>query len=203
MDKLDPLDRLDELDSVQMSNESNSSNLSNGSMSNYRARKPWLEMFSYGKFTNMNQKAKKKLCWNCEGSVSLAEETCPFCGVTVVPAFLEGAAVEFAPPYATRVENEFDIPKSPYGFDEEKQPAQQQKEPQEALSMQDEFKRTALSVTFLLCGSVFFLFSLALGLFSHNGIFTLQWNAEYWFIYTGLALPLFFVGWRFLMKLDA
>lgn len=154
----------------------------------------------------MNHSPKKKLCWNCEGSVSLSEETCPFCGVTVVPAFLEGAG-EFSPPYASaHAESNPEIPKSPYGFHEEKsihETEQHQKEHHATESESGDFKRTVLSLTFLLCGSVFFLFSMALGLFSHNGIFTLQWNANYWFIYTFLAIPLFFIGWRSLMKIDA
>lgn len=163
-------------------------------------------MIDCGKFILMNHLQRKKLCWNCEGSVSLSEETCPFCGVSVVPAFLEGAGAEFAPPYSTYKEKDNSIPKSPYGFHEDKGDLdiqQQPKEADEAEPALDEFKRVALSLTFLLCGSVFLLFSLALGLFSHNGIFTLQWDANYWFIYTLLALPLLFVGWRTLMKLDA
>lgn len=163
-------------------------------------------MMTYGKLGCMKQSQRKKLCWNCEGSVSLNEETCPFCGVSVVPAFLEGAADEFAPPYSKQMKGELDIPKSPYGFDDEygrEEIKQSQKEAEEMEPSLNDFKRTILSLTFLFCGSVFFLFSLALGLFSNNGLFTLQWNANYWFIYTFLAVPLLFLGWRSLMKLDA
>lgn len=165
----------------------------------------WIEMIGCGKFAVMNHLPRKRLCWNCEGSVSLAEETCPFCGVSVVPAFLEGAGAEFAPPYSSHAETDYGVPKSPYGFHEEKDnlEAQQPKEADEAEPAMDEFKQVTLSLVFLLCGSVFFLFSLALGLFSHNGVFTLQWDANYWFIYTILAVPLLFFGWRSLMKLDA
>lgn len=161
-------------------------------------------MIDYGKFVIMNHSPKKKLCWNCEGSVSLSEETCPFCGVTAVPAFLEGAG-DFAPPYATHTENDFEIPKSPYGFDDDTSESKASQQSNEDLDAEpvDDFKRTVFALIFLLCGSVFFLFSMALGLFSHNGVFTLHWNANYWFIYTFLAIPLFFIGWRSLMKLDA
>lgn len=160
-------------------------------------------MIRYGKFTCMNQKAKKKLCWNCEGSVSLSEESCPYCGVTAIPAFLEGAAAEFAPPYSATSTSDFDVPKSPYSFKEKEEAQTKQLPNQIDQDEPDDFKYTILSITFLLCGSAFFLFSLALGLFSQNGIFTLHWDANYWFIYTILAIPLLFIGWRYLMKLNA
>lgn len=155
----------------------------------------------------MNHHEKKKLCWNCEGSVSFAEETCPYCGVSVVPAFLEGAEVEFAPPYKMVEEKYSEIPKSPFALHDEKDDVDvdESYEPlKEVISSEqdvDEFKRVAIAVTLLLSGSVFFLFSVALGLFSHHGIFTLHWDASYWFVYTILAVPLLLFGWRSLMKI--
>lgn len=155
----------------------------------------------------MSRTERKKLCWNCEGSVSLEVEYCPFCGVSVVPAFLEGAEVEFAPPYAALPKgHDFGIPKSPFASDSDTVHQEIHEERKEiAVDHQpgvDEFRRVAVSVSLLLAGSVFFLFSIALGLFSNNGVFTLRWDATYWFIYTLLALPLLFFGWRSLMKLD-
>jgi hypothetical protein len=47
----------------------------------------------------MNKVLKKRLCWNCEGSVAVNAETCPYCGVSVIPATLEGAEVGFTPSY--------------------------------------------------------------------------------------------------------
>jgi hypothetical protein len=165
----------------------------------------------------MNKAARKRLCWNCEGSVSIAEETCPFCGVSVVPAFLEGTILEgangsdFIPPYSSHAShsNEFDIPKSPYGFIEEDKPLIEEEQIQKKIEEDDqqpsldEFKRVVTSVTLLLGGSVFFLFSLALLFFSHHGVLTLHWNGDVWFIYILLALPMLIFGWRSLMKLDA
>lgn len=160
----------------------------------------------------MNKSLRKRLCWNCEGSVSIAEETCPFCGVSVVPAFLEGSTIEeatFSPPYSTRSDDPdlFDIPKSPYAMKEEKIVVPQENERQipvveEQEPEVDEFKRVVMSISLLLGGSVFFLFSMALVLFSTNGVLTLHWDGNVWFIYTLLAVPMLFLGWRSLMKLD-
>lgn len=154
----------------------------------------------------MNKSPRKRLCWNCEGSVSLAEEICPFCGVSVVPAFLEGTGADFTPPYSSNSEKGFEVPKSPYSIDQDKDMAATEsahaKEADDGEPAVDEFKRVVIAVSLLLTGSVFFLFGLALVLFSQNGIFTLQWNGDIWFIYTILALPLLFVGWKSLMKLE-
>lgn len=152
----------------------------------------------------MNKSLRKKLCWNCEGSVSLAEEICPFCGVSVVPAFLEGVGANFAPPYSAPLESD-EIPKSPYHTHEEDCLATDTavtKEESDEESAMDEFKQVVIAVALLLSGSVFFLFGLALALFSQNGIFTLHWNGDMWFVYAILAFPLLFVGWKSLMKLD-
>ena len=157
----------------------------------------------------MNKSQKKRLCWNCEGSVSVSEETCPFCGVSVIPAFLEGASVEFAPPYSSHDEKDLAIPKSPFAGHEEFEESEHAdlkaaKDSEEGDVNVDEFKRVAIAVTLLLSGSVFFLFSMALGLFSNNsGLLTLQWDGSYWYVYTALALPLLLLGWRSLMKLDS
>ncbi|HEV8052297.1 MAG TPA: hypothetical protein VGP47_07375 [Parachlamydiaceae bacterium] len=154
----------------------------------------------------MNKSEKKRLCWNCEGSVSISEETCPFCGVSVIPAFLEGAGAEFAPPYSNHSVSDFGIPKSPFAMNDENVEAESPtatKEIDDTEPLLDEFKRVAIAVTLLLSGSVFFMFSMALGLFSHNDILTLRWDGSYWYIYTVVALPLLFIGWRSLMKLDS
>jgi hypothetical protein len=154
----------------------------------------------------MNKSLKKRLCWNCEGSVSVSEETCPFCGVSVVPAFLEGTTSSFAPPYAMGSTQDSMVPRSPY--DRENDPsdtveaAAQQKEADEAEPAIDEFKSVMLSVTFLLSGSVFLMFGTVLALFSQDGVLKLQWDGAYWYVYLLLAVPMFFFGWRFLKKLD-
>lgn len=155
----------------------------------------------------MNNSQKKRLCWNCEGSVSIAEETCPFCGVSVVPAFLEGTNNSYAPPYAIGSTHETAVPRSPYDpipddEDASADPVSLIKGKDAAEPAADEFKSTILAVTLLLTGSVFFMFGLVLALFSHDGVLTLRWDGAYWYIYTALAIPLFFFGWRSLSHLE-
>ena len=155
----------------------------------------------------MNKIQKKRLCWNCESQVSMDVETCPICGVSVVPAFLEGASVNFAPPYSLGTGNDFGIPKSPYSTESssaslDSVSGNEDTEETEEQPALDEFKKVLITVIFLFTGSVFFIFSLALALFSQNGILTLQWDGDYWFIYILVAIPLLIIGWRSLLKLD-
>jgi ribosomal protein S27AE len=151
---------------------------------------------------------KKKLCWNCEGNVSVSEETCPYCGVSVIPASLEGTSNSYIPPYQMGTAQSVSVPPPPYGLEEKNEYDSENKEesPKESDDQDvsvDEFKHVVLSLMLLLAGSMFFLFGLTLALFSHNGIFTLQWNGGFWYVYSLLSIPLLLFGWRALLKLDA
>lgn len=151
----------------------------------------------------MNQPSKKRLCWNCEGSVSVEAETCPYCGVSVVPATLENANINFMPSYNMGMAQDSAIPRSPYEGKEEQEPTSDAiQEKEESQPAYDEFQWTLLATVLLLTGSVFFLFGLALMLFSHNGMLILKWDGSLWWLYAALAFPLLFFGWRYLSKLD-
>jgi len=152
----------------------------------------------------MSKQLKKRLCWNCEGSIVVSEETCPFCGVSVIPASLDGPGQSFAPPYQFSSIAESSIPNSPYAGEETHHTEDKQVKTIESSEFDStkEFKNSLISTLLLLTGSVFFLFGLALVLFTRNGVFTLQWNGNFWFIYLGLSLPLLILGWRSMHKLE-
>jgi hypothetical protein len=150
----------------------------------------------------MNKIVKTKLCWNCEGIVALTAENCPYCGVSVVPASLDGKPASFSPPYRMGSSQPVDaesmsIPSSPYAFGalkkaEEESEAVQSELPDEAVS---NLKAAMLALLCLLSGSTLLLFGGVLALFSQNGVLTLQWNSSYWFVYLGGALLLLLLGW--------
>lgn len=153
----------------------------------------------------MSKSLRKRLCWNCEGEVVLSEEVCPFCGVSVVPACLEGPGDLFAPPYSNHFDKDLEVPKSPYdlhGSHPAEQTAPLASNEEESEPALDDFKRGTIAIILLLSGSVFLLFSLALALFSQNGTFTLQWDGTFWYVYAIVALPLLAIGWASLMKLE-
>lgn len=157
----------------------------------------------------MKAKSKKKLCWNCEGSVSLQVENCPYCGVYVSPEN-EGKDNLFAPPYSSQLETKQDIPVPPYALnnttaeettslqDDDLQESEDEKTSDEVV---DQIKDFIQPMILLLAGTVFFIFGLTLLLFSHEGVFTLKWNGNYWFLYLLISLPMLGFGWITLQKI--
>jgi hypothetical protein len=154
----------------------------------------------------MNAKPKKKLCWNCEGSTSFQDENCPYCGVYLSAMNLSGQESNeslFSPPYRMDEDKEEDqeVPVSPFAEKEDaEEPTPEEIAPEEAVNMiyDDGMKKNLLALILLLIGSAFMLFSIALLLFSKNGVLTLHWNGSYWFIYLILGIPMLFFGWKVL-----
>ena len=134
----------------------------------------------------MTTKTKKKLCWNCEGDVLLTASNCPFCGVSLEVAAMEEEKKDpFAPPYKLA------SPKI-----EAQSPTPTEEEPSET-----DPKSVILSFAFLLVGAALALFSLVLWLFADKtGHLNLRWNAQYWYIYLLLSLPLLYLGWKATQK---
>lgn len=155
---------------------------------------------------------KKKLCWNCEGRVTLQDENCPFCGVYLSPLGKVGESENketlFAPPY--RVEEsdqeEQQVPAAPYAVQEESVSSRSQEAVKVASKiaasplLTSEMQTIVLPLILLLTGSVLFIFGIALMLFSQNGVLTLQWNGEHWYLFFIFSLPLLYFGWRYLQK---
>ncbi len=100
-----------------------------------------------------------------------------------------------APPFGMLQENKPSIaPQPPFDvLKEEEAPVM------ETVSTSD--STTVFScLLFLLGGSVFFLFGLVLWLFSQNGVFTLNWNGDYWYVYLSGGLALLGLGCRVLKQ---
>lgn len=154
----------------------------------------------------MNKPTKKRLCWNCDGSVSTEAEVCPYCGVSVAPASLDGTSQSFAPLYQPAAHTHATPPTPTYTRSEHKEEAvaatiqEEEQNPRDASFI--EFKNVLWAVSLLLTGSVFLLFGLTLTMFSHHGVLTLQWNADIWPLYLILALPCMFFGWKSWSRLE-
>jgi hypothetical protein len=153
--------------------------------------------------TRMNSKIvkeKKKLCWNCEGSASFQDENCPFCGVYLSPLSISGTGLDaqLNPPYKLDEEQD-EIPDAPYASSQE---ADDDHKEETVDGEASDVRTIALTMALLLSGIALTLFSFALLLFSHNGFFTLRWNADFWILYLLVACPLLFFGWRFLQRIN-
>jgi hypothetical protein len=44
----------------------------------------------------MEEKTKRKMCWNCEGNIALEEEICPYCRASIMPT-LENQTIAETP----------------------------------------------------------------------------------------------------------
>ena len=151
---------------------------------------------AYQQVFKMNERPKKKLCWNCEGNVVETEDNCPYCGVYLHPGSLSGQverASLFSPPYPQQEETHEEAP-----------PVEAAKPAETIVSagLGNTLKEMLLSLVMLSSGVFFFLFSLAIFLFSHNGQMTLTWSISSGWLFFLSGLPLVIFGWRSLQKLE-
>ncbi|MFT4551949.1 MAG: hypothetical protein ACI9S8_000570 [Chlamydiales bacterium] len=151
----------------------------------------------------MNAIRIRKHCWNCEGEVHVQSFQCHHCGSDLTPQEQENDA--FAPPYQSSgasSENS-SIPKPPYPMNysqqeltvtEEEWNGSSSSPTEQSSNMEKSAKTLVLTLVLLTTGSVFFLFSLVLLLFSNDGILTLRWNSEHWPLYLIVSLVSLFYG---------
>lgn len=156
----------------------------------------------------MKTETKKKLCWNCEGRVAGSDEHCPFCGVYLSPALFSNGT--------SKNDSEEETLHSSYrvgrGGDsdtshdkesvEEEDEASQTESSWKDFSSSKGLRKMTVSLGMLLAGSIFFLFGLILWLFSKEGMLTLQWKSDYWYVYLSLSLVMLFLGWQNLQLVD-
>ncbi len=136
---------------------------------------------------------KKKICWNCEGSVPRDALNCPFCAV-YLNREEEG---DLSPPFRMDVnENEEEVE----SFDSEEE-IKEEKPRWGSLSFSG-WRGIVFSLILLMAGVFFLLFGFILTVFSENGFLTLQWNAHYWWVYFVLALPLLATGYLILRQTE-
>lgn len=167
--------------------------------------------------------SKKKLCWNCEASVSRSLANCPYCGVYLHRSneedenedmeeegtFSEKADKDYkhdedettpSPPYLAEAlaKEKHATPAPPYVKQTQEVPPTLAKgTPPEPPAKEDTttIKYALVSLIALILGVVALLFSFILLFFSHHGVLTLRWNSDMWFLYLAISIPLLFVGW--------
>lgn len=139
---------------------------------------------------------KRKLCWHCEGNITLEEENCPYCGVYTHSAenntFGSNQDNPFAPAYKFP---ETDLSNSLEQTQEEEVPVQS--------DQLHDWISFLKPLFYLLLGSTLGIFGCVLLLFNNNGVFTLQWNADIWYLYLSFSLPLLWLGIRSLSSADS
>jgi hypothetical protein len=131
---------------------------------------------------------KTKLCWNCDGVVERSTENCIYCGVYLHP--------DQETHDDSDDEESESLPEHKPIYSKEGAQEEAPRRQTAPKAHHEDPKGILFSFLFLLTGSFFLLFSFILYFFAKDGVFVLRWNAEYWYIYLLVALPLLFAGWK-------
>lgn len=154
----------------------------------------------------MNEQVKKKLCWNCEGSVAKHLETCPYCGVYLSPSQQDlqeappKSSKSLNPPFPSSKKSAASISGKP-PFQDESATAEEEEVHEESESEREEGSFLSPLLMFI-AGTSFGLFGLSLWLFSEGGRLTLSWSEDWASVFMLIALPLLIFGSRSLIRLE-
>ncbi len=154
-----------------------------------------------------------KMCWNCDGHVSVEAQFCPFCGSNLIEdlkSLDDGPASEkqlsnlYNPPYSP-TRSSLGIPsyetqeESMYEEDvDDEMDRSYQFEDEESFERDVKSEPGVWPLLFLSLGMNLMTLGLLLFFFSDRGVLTLEWNSHFWFIYCILSTPLLAFGWKLL-----
>ncbi len=140
------------------------------------------------------------LCWHCEEAVHRYATHCPYCQKSLMPSQMTSQPVAKEPlsptgkiaaihsqenPFASIIDEQFQTPTA-----------------EELPSFVSQAFFVLLSLASLLAGSFFFFFGILIKLFSHDGVFTLEWNISSWPYFVFSAIILVIVGLATLSKVE-
>jgi len=138
------------------------------------------------------KKSEKRICWNCDGDVSLHFTDCPYCGVdlTQVPEHHITHHKELGDPFQTADVKSLLKGQDPFHADIKKDLGISQNKLENSSGKQD-----WLGMVLLLPGVVLCLFALFLLVFAEEGRLVLEWDQHLAYLYFLGAVPLVFLGW--------
>ncbi len=159
---------------------------------------------------------KQKICGNCDGRIPWEAAQCLYCGADVSKQM----NTESVPYQATLFKHQSledsltNLYKPPYGggniatsvYSKPKEVVQENvmEDPvvrESTISEVDQTtKNTLLSILLLSAGANLFILGLLQLFFSNGGILRLEWNANYWFVYSLFSLPILYFGVKKLGK---
>jgi hypothetical protein len=173
----------------------------------------------------MKAEEKEKLCYQCEGRIPFDENLCPYCHAKQMPASERKAAQPplfkhqsledsltslYTPPYQGK--------KPQFVSEAHRQEETWEEEPsmfQSAYSNpsldpmletpsneeQVPVKNSLWPIMIFFAGMNFSILGIMQLLFSKGGVLRLEWDANYWFFYFLLGLPLLLLGYKKVQKL--
>lgn len=152
----------------------------------------------------MKQNDRQKMCPSCEGRIPLDANLCPYCAAEQASsAFLHHQSIQdsltslYPPPYSAKKEQKSQDPMIEKKF-QTASPVLAAPIPHttEASAAANEEKSSFWPLLFLSIGANLLVIGLLQLFFSDNGLLTLQWKSQYWFVYCLSALPLFYLGFK-------
>lgn len=153
---------------------------------------------------------RKKMCWNCEGSVSVKAENCPYCDAALYPDAEDPPhkEQEYPSPYKPPRQNNFlqqsSAPPSPFAANEKTSEVKEKDERDEE-DVEDKLSRpkeVLITMAMLMSGLVLLLFGLLLFAFSNSGYLVLRWSTAYWPIYASIGALMLCWGFYSLKNID-
>ncbi|HEY2811594.1 MAG TPA: hypothetical protein VGJ00_09435 [Rhabdochlamydiaceae bacterium] len=157
---------------------------------------------------------RQKMCTTCDGRIPLDANLCPYCAAeqgTSGQVYLQHKSIQesltslYPPPYASKLGKE-QTSKNP--TPQEPMSEKRFQHAPSAISAQSisldqteqensaEDKSSFWPLLLLSIGANLLVLGLLQLFFSDNGLLTLQWNSQYWFLYCLAALPLLFLGFK-------
>lgn len=135
----------------------------------------------------MGKNNDKRMCWNCDASVSVHFASCPYCGVDLTAD---------PPPQDQKPYQRNDLA-SPFqnAFSENPKPQAAPKN-EDVAQETDSVKQELFSLLLLLPGAVLLLFALFILIFSKDGSLTLEWTRSSSYFYFVTSIPLLYLGWK-------
>lgn len=167
----------------------------------------------------MKPNDRQKMCTNCDGRIPLDANLCPYCSSeqgTSGQVYLQHKSIQesltslYPPPYAAKNANnvkeqfiknpEYAKPQEPMS-ERRYQQTTPSSSPNIHLDHTEEQQTSAEKSSFwplllLSIGANIFVIGVLQLFFSDNGLLTLQWDSQYWFVYCLGALPLFYFGFK-------
>jgi hypothetical protein len=166
----------------------------------------------------MTTTEKEKICVSCEGRIPFDAEVCPYCAVqqsagghhSFQSPIFENQSLEdsltslYTPPYQGK-RPKFGQPREqqlPYAEEPSLYKEVTEKpemNPFLGAIIEDEEqppKSSLIPTTLLFAGANITLIGLMQLFFSKNGVLRLEWNANFWFFYCLLGIPLLYFGYK-------
>jgi len=162
----------------------------------------------------MQSSERTKLCWNCEGEVGYDAIFCPYCGSDIkrpksqsmdesqenhYKSLNDSLASLYRPPYLAREDHGYGVPdeREEEVFEEEIDAHNPFAAPSDVeVEEKEPDGRFVWALLFLLLGSQMLTLGLLVLFFSEEGLLTLEWKSQFWFLYCLLSAPLLFVGYK-------